>query len=365
MAERDTADVKVSTDKLFEFVVALVLARNGYKAGVPASRLRGRGSSHQVDVVGLYNVAIPFVLPIRIVAEAKCWAQETVGIEAIRNLYAIVVDLNQSRPPCMVMPSDDEDTACSCHYVGAVFSTTGFSPQAYEFGCSHGVFCVELDGRVAGRTMQSWMEVVIETLRRAVRDPARPPYWLARQGDYNAIATLLTRGITALDGDARSVVVRVIGSLLLNVHDFVDLWEYLRDMRLASIGGNVVVVRIHRGDWSGLLESTVAMVSANVPSVIRTGHIPYDDTRQHRPRVSVVGIEPAPFVDAPTELEALGRQRVLVQLAAGGDSAPLEVDFLLSNPAVHALRQRGQVCFALPLAGDVVLRGRSRWETSP
>ena len=46
--------------------------------------LQGRGGWHQIDAFASYERVPPFIYPIRLILEAKCY-QQPVGIEIIRN----------------------------------------------------------------------------------------------------------------------------------------------------------------------------------------------------------------------------------------------------------------------------------------
>ena len=45
--------IQLRAAKLFEYVVAVLLHRNGYRAGVPQRFLQGRGTKHQIDVLAI------------------------------------------------------------------------------------------------------------------------------------------------------------------------------------------------------------------------------------------------------------------------------------------------------------------------
>ncbi|MCB1282333.1 MAG: hypothetical protein KDB18_12505, partial [Salinibacterium sp.] len=77
MSERNQAA------KLFEYLVAVLLHRNVYRAGVPLKYLQGRGTKHQIDVLAVDPLPMPFVFPTRILCEAKCYSDDgesTIGV---------------------------------------------------------------------------------------------------------------------------------------------------------------------------------------------------------------------------------------------------------------------------------------------
>src|SRR3989442_207864 len=150
--------------KLFEFLVAIILRRNGFLANVPAKFVSGRAASHQIDVVGLYQLAIPFVFPVMLIVEAKCYSKRTVGIPIVRNLAGTLKDLEQTLPSRHAQPMGIDDIQASCTHRGAIFSTVSFSPEAAQYAYGHGIFLVPFNGKPGSRSLLDWIKRIEQEL---------------------------------------------------------------------------------------------------------------------------------------------------------------------------------------------------------
>jgi hypothetical protein len=151
---------------LLEECLAWLLRSSGYELlsahdapdvlaqSTPTSALfiRGRGAWHQADVLGQFSYVPPFSLPIRLFVEAKCWAKSKVGLDVIRNGHGVIHDINQNL--VTTSPEGPKDTDTPGHggrlvrprylYAYAVFSMTGFSPDAVNFALAHQISLVDL-----------------------------------------------------------------------------------------------------------------------------------------------------------------------------------------------------------------------------
>ncbi len=127
---------------VLEELLAWLLQRSGYSLLVDESqdpaalcktgnglRARGRGADHQVDVLGELDWPIPFSLPVRLFLEAK-YRSGPVGLAEVRNALGVINDVNEHY-------STAAAAACKtpyrrCHYRYALFSTSGFTPEAVQ-----------------------------------------------------------------------------------------------------------------------------------------------------------------------------------------------------------------------------------------
>ena len=96
-------------------------------------KLRGRGATHQIDVLGELKWIPAFTYPMRLMIEAK-FRNEKTGIDVIRGEVGILADVNEN----YFMP-DDSTIKARYQYVSAVFSTSGFSRQAVDMAIAHQV----------------------------------------------------------------------------------------------------------------------------------------------------------------------------------------------------------------------------------
>jgi len=137
--------------RIFEIIVKKLLEKNEYKECQPDGeqldyngRVRGRGEWHQIDALGRWKYTIPFVYPIRLLCEAKCW-DHPIGLPVIRNFVGALKDISENY---FVEDSQIIDKRMlSKRYTdcGAVFSVSGFTNQAQRYAYAHNVFLVSYE----------------------------------------------------------------------------------------------------------------------------------------------------------------------------------------------------------------------------
>lgn len=153
--------MRVSRDTLrgyiLEEVLAYLIQNTGYRLLVHPDQdpqelgwrgnglvVHGRGAEHQVDVLGELRWVPAFTYPLRLFVEAK-FRGGTTGIGVVRNMVSVLLDLNQNN-----LPRVDRRNGATpqlrpkYHYVGAVFSTSGFSVPAMDLALAHGVSLIDL-----------------------------------------------------------------------------------------------------------------------------------------------------------------------------------------------------------------------------
>jgi len=153
---------------IFEIIVRKLLLKNEYepcKADYEQvddeGRVRGRGEWHQIDAFGRWKYTIPFVYPIRLLCEAKCW-NIPVGLPAVRNFVGVVKDIAENY---FVEDNQDIDkrmfskrhTDC-----GAIFSVSGFTYPAQRYAYAQGIFLVSYESNP-----------IVDELRRKIYDMSR------------------------------------------------------------------------------------------------------------------------------------------------------------------------------------------------
>ena len=141
---------------LLEEVIARLLQDNGYRLLVSAKQdpdalkngrhgllVRGRGSDHQADVLGELVLPTPFSLPLRIFVEAKYRGRKT-GLADVRNAHGVVHDVNEQYSTAQ---AGSRRVPVRRHlYRYALFSTSGFSVPAQQYGLAQQIFLVDLSG---------------------------------------------------------------------------------------------------------------------------------------------------------------------------------------------------------------------------
>lgn len=134
--------------KVLEQIVQKILINQGYdrlnrddsKFDPNTGKFEGRGADHELDAFGQYKHSIPFVNPIRLFGEAKCYKQNySVGVDIIREAITVRKDIDENYESQSGNPASDRRVECF-----AVFSTSGFSNSAIELARAHGIYLVPL-----------------------------------------------------------------------------------------------------------------------------------------------------------------------------------------------------------------------------
>lgn len=136
---------------IFETVVRKLLQKNEYEACKAdreqvddKGRVRGRGEWHQIDALGRWKYTIPFIYPIRLLCEAKCW-NSSVGLPVVRNFVGVIKDIAENY---FVEDNQDIDKRMfSKRYTdcGAIFSVSGFTKPAQRYAYAQGIFLVSYE----------------------------------------------------------------------------------------------------------------------------------------------------------------------------------------------------------------------------
>lgn len=100
--------------------------------------VQGRGSEHQIDVIGDYPLTMPFSHPARLLIEAKFYGKNRkVGLAVVRNSYGVLRDVSE-----YFVPGDTPSRRY--HYQAAVFAATDFSPKSQSYAFAHDIYLVPL-----------------------------------------------------------------------------------------------------------------------------------------------------------------------------------------------------------------------------
>ncbi|TQF07168.1 restriction endonuclease [Kitasatospora acidiphila] len=138
---------------LLEEALAWLLRSSGYRLLVHASqdpdelvtdgntlRVRGRGALHQVDALGEFAFTPAFSMPVRLFLEAK-FKQDRCGLEIVRNAHGVLHDVNEN-----FMTHAGRRPRQRYHYAYALFSTSGFTPDAQKYAVAHQISLVDMSG---------------------------------------------------------------------------------------------------------------------------------------------------------------------------------------------------------------------------
>lgn len=101
-------------------------------------RVRGRGTTHQVDVLGEFAFTPAFSLPVRLFLEAKYYLAPC-RLDVVRNAYGVLDDVNQN-----FVYRSGRGPRRRYQYCYALFSASGFTAPAQEFALAHQISLVDL-----------------------------------------------------------------------------------------------------------------------------------------------------------------------------------------------------------------------------
>ncbi len=104
--------------------------------------VKGRGGTHQVDVLGELEWMPAFTFPIRLFVEAKFRKAKT-RLPTVRNALATILDVNQANEP---RRNESSPPLQKYHYVYSLFSTSGFSEDAQDMAWAYQISLVDLSG---------------------------------------------------------------------------------------------------------------------------------------------------------------------------------------------------------------------------
>lgn len=104
--------------------------------------VRGRGGYHQFDTLGTFKITPPFVYPLRLFVEAKCYASTKVGIDRVRMGVGVLNDINTNYATVDLSTEQLSIKRYQYHY--AIFSTSGFSKPAQRYAIAHKIHLIDL-----------------------------------------------------------------------------------------------------------------------------------------------------------------------------------------------------------------------------
>lgn len=137
---------------LYEILISHLLTKNhflkcqmnnqtniSYNCGIMSQdgEVLGRGTQHQIDFVGIYQKNIPFIYPIRLLAECKFWTKENkykpVDKSFIREYIGVHKDISEN-----YFSSNMQSTTRFLD-VPIIFSAGGFNSEAEKLAWAQGI----------------------------------------------------------------------------------------------------------------------------------------------------------------------------------------------------------------------------------
>lgn len=127
----------------------LKVGDEGTKGGHSGLELEGRGEWHQIDAAVLLDHSPAFMYPLRLLVEAKCYAEHRrIGIEVVRNAVGVLKDISENyfnvKSVSSVGSTLDIKTQ-RFNYQSAIFSTSGYTRGATQYAVAHQIFLIQYE----------------------------------------------------------------------------------------------------------------------------------------------------------------------------------------------------------------------------
>jgi hypothetical protein len=133
---------------LFEVVLKELVKKSGFtidehisQANVKNTKLHGRSGVHQIDVLGVFRLGIPFVNPLLLMGEAKNFNKQ-VGLKEAREFlgtYIDIVQYNRINTKSRSSNRSEEILQPKYTYCPVYFSMKGYQQSAQHFMFAHGI----------------------------------------------------------------------------------------------------------------------------------------------------------------------------------------------------------------------------------
>lgn len=124
----------------------------GTRGGHSGLEVEGRGEWHQIDAAALLDHSPAFMYPLRLLVEAKCYAEHRrIGIDIVRNAVGVLKDISENYFNLKTSSADGSAIdlkAQRYNYQSAIFSTSGYTRGATQYAIAHQIFLIQYE-RVA------------------------------------------------------------------------------------------------------------------------------------------------------------------------------------------------------------------------
>lgn len=134
--------------RLFEIVMNEMIKKSGFsqdetfpQLNLKKTKLFGRGTAHQIDIIGVFKLGIPFINPLLLVGEAKNF-QSKIGLAAVQSFLGTCIDIFQYSRIRTKFSMDVKraDLFEPKHtYCPVFFSMKGFARNAENLMFVHGI----------------------------------------------------------------------------------------------------------------------------------------------------------------------------------------------------------------------------------
>jgi hypothetical protein len=165
------AEISQVKGAIFEAIIRNLLINSNFKPLTADGKqvrhsffnIRGRGCWHNIDASGQYDVAIPYVYPIRLLAEAKCY-EDNIDLPILQSFVGVVKDISENYFVKEKISSDERRKFRRYIDCGALFSSSDFTDEAQNFALAHGISLVSYKNNPIMTRAVDAMNRVVPTL---------------------------------------------------------------------------------------------------------------------------------------------------------------------------------------------------------
>lgn len=112
---------------------------DGTRNGNAGLEIQGRGEWHQVDALASFDYTPSFTYQLRIIVEAKCYADDKVGIGVVRNSLGVLRDVTENYFTYH-SNNNNEVKVQRFNYHSAIFSSSGYRRSTTLCYCTSNLF---------------------------------------------------------------------------------------------------------------------------------------------------------------------------------------------------------------------------------
>ncbi|GAB6182243.1 hypothetical protein JCM14036_35620 [Desulfotomaculum defluvii] len=282
--------LNIPGDKLFEYLVAYILRNNGYIAGVPRRRLGGRGTQHEVGVIGIDLNNSPFCLNTVLLVSARgpVTPNNIFDMQLVRNLKGTLLDLEQTLPSRRELIRDLLDNnrgdlfhriyggkkireTLTVNYVGGIFVSGEFSYQAWEYANAHGIYIVHLPDFFAGNPIGYWHHKICCAMSNIMDEQGNFILsGLAKKtkkfADFQEIINLLQASPESQLKPEHSHDLFTIFNELLRTEIMIPMARHMQRTALATINGYPVIIEYNVG-YKALLDAALTIYERKIRTI--------------------------------------------------------------------------------------------------
>lgn len=160
--------------KLFEVVLQSLLIKAGFSSNFQSEqftknllKIRGRGATYKPDLVGVFNLGIPFVNPLLIIGEAKYY-KAAIGLPKVREFLGSYIDFSQF-PSINTVKSGDLRYevlfGTRFNYCPIYFSIKGFQQSATGLMYAHGINYISYENSLIISKFERYIEKILDNIR--------------------------------------------------------------------------------------------------------------------------------------------------------------------------------------------------------